>query len=711
MRPTKDKIKSRYFYMTLCLLGLLLFLFWGNFNKQPGLKLPEYPRDREAFAKENGKGQKVLLLLIDNISVDDLQKDDLVNFKKIIGMGSFGLMNSRVSAVSSTDPLAIYASIGAGKKVADEDGTFQKDVGKIGSFVLINHLKTAFISETDHTIQPASSRYLIMDNKGTVPYDESGQDLLMEDAAFPGGIRTNPDKLLEKTTRVLNKAELVCVDFGDTRRVLQARDTLSQAAFEAARVKALKNADLFLGSLLNHVDLSNTAIMIISPNPSTGRNSWNNNYLTPVIYFKPGATGGVLFSDTTKRTGLVSYMDIAPTVLTGLGIQVNNKAFQGKAFLSIDFQNTLNTIQNELKSFIEIKRARYIVHGFYVLCLTSSLFALYYPRMRGRAPVNPKVTRFAGVTTAGIPFFSIFLPASIDFSHHYTMGGAIIGAALLSGLFFSTASRLTEKAFFIFGLSVWAFLTVDLFGHQSNLLKTPLGFADVFAGGRFYGINNDCMGILIGSAFYWVFYLVQNNPWHKTLQYGLIVSAGLLTTVSLMPLFGANVGGTIAALSTTILALLCFNGKPLTKRTLATTVALVFIIELVIASFDNGAGTQTHAGKALYAMTDLSTAVLLPEIIFSKLKLFLLMLIIPPWNLLLFAQAFIFYLLSKKRKMPIPAFYHVLVYCALITLLFNDTGIIAAAIIFTNVMLPLGVELNEKRMDQYEYGKRLTQRI
>ena len=83
------------------------------------------------------------------------------------------------------------------------------------------------------------------------------------------------------------------------------------------RSNALRDTDALVGRLLTHVDLARDAVVVVgtAPNRADGR-------LAAVAVHAPGVAPGLLRSGTTQRTGFVQLMDVAPSVLDLVGMEV-----------------------------------------------------------------------------------------------------------------------------------------------------------------------------------------------------------------------------------------------------------------------------------------------------------------------------------------------------------------------------------------------------
>lgn len=719
-----NKFLKKSAYIFAIYIFTILLLLTGIVFHSP------FQEDIKPYKIKNHSDKKLVLLVLDNLGIDDLHDSSLKNFNLLIKKSAIGVMNTRVSTVTSTKAVAAYASIGAGKRVEitdkswpvfKNDASNKNELGKIGEIAHANNINVSLIGNADTDVPSLNSYYLVMDEKGEVPVMDNSSDLLVKDPMAPWGYRTNTETLLNKALQAINTNRLTCIDFGDTYRVSQAKFRFTQDEYSKLRKQALARADLFLGELLKRLDLKKTELLIISPNPASGKNGWNSDFLTPVIYYNSNNKPGLIYSKTTKREGLVSYIDIAPTIFHDLGVNAA-PMFQGQCFNVKADCLAYEKVRQNIKDFLEIKRSRYIIHGFYVSMLVVGLLALYLPVFKRKKIFNERVSRCFAVMVISIPSISIILPAIFTLKLHYITGLLCIATVIVAGFIFSKSAKSAGWAMFLFSLALSGFIIIDTLTRKNLLLNTPLGFDDIFAGGRFYGINNDCMGILIGSSFFSLFYILSTFNLKKEKQFLLILFIGTMVVLTQIPAYGANVGGTIAALTTGILSLNSVIIKNNLKSKYISTIGMVIFIEIILAYSDFLTGSQTHAGRAISAVINGEHSFMnVYEIIKSKSILFLLMLIIPPWNILFFSQLIVYrniknkkaklFQIFKKNNEPMVLCFEVLTFSALTTLIFNDTGIIATAIIFTYITMPLGVLLFDKNFISHEYRKTLTQKL
>lgn len=256
----------------------------------------------------------------------------------------------------------------------------------------------------------------------------------------------------------------------------------------------------------------------------------------------------------------------------------------------------------------------------------------------------------------------------------------------------------------ILGLITSVFLLIDIFFVKKLMIISPLG-SDAIAGGRFYGIGNDYMGILLGSTLLGIFslfhlYKIKNiNMAIPITFYMSLVIAGL------SPFFGANMGGTISAMLIALLILLTIFDKKISFKSIAFIIIGVIVGGIILAALDNLFNPNpTHAGKALEALR-LGGLSKFFEIIGSKLKQLFWNLINAAWNIILFSQVILMVLLYKYKSKTLIKFrelypnlfkgFIVTLAGAIVIFLLNDTGTIAAALMLIYLFVPLGILMND----------------
>ncbi len=698
--------------------------------------------------QDAGKGRKVIVLLLDGLSLSDLEKYS--NLKSLINSASLGLINTRTQSLTTINRASAYLTMGMGVRAQVEEpangftvkwapsaGRDEKNIlgelrnvdsdalsemadrdypnytlGKIGELAKRYGIKVSLVGNSDTDRVENDATLLAMDKSGFIPLGNTGRSLLVKDPDYAWGFRIDSGKLLSVTLEALTLSDVAFVDFGDTTRVSAAdkRRLYDQKAIQNLKTRALTNADVFLGRLWSSVDWQKTVLIVVSPTPPVNEPSKINNSLAPVIIYEKNRAPGVLMSNTTRRDGLAANIDIGPTIFDRLGYDSKQMNFLGEKITAVPHPDNLGAISQNLAQYTRVKTSRYIVHGVYVTLTSVALLSIYLAIFGLAKRIKARTMRALAVMVIAWPAAILLIMAAAQVPTYY-LNLAIAGLITAGlGLRLSKTIDSTLTGMGWLSLITALFLVLDTISGLRFLLHTPLGFNDVFSGGRYYGMNNDCMGILLGSSVFAMFYWIERIRLSKLLRVVIAMVCLLAVMITQTPVMGANVGGTIAAMTTGVVAIMILaSDRSLQRKRVLITVVLVFIVELGIAYFDYRNGAQTHAGKVLGALISQGFGPKFLEVLTSKLGLFAVMLVLPPWNILFGAELYICYLIMTKMlrirdfvKYAYPAqfkSFEAIFYSGIVAFIFNDTGIIATAIIFTYLTMPLAAILSARPGD------------
>ncbi|MGE5416056.1 MAG: hypothetical protein ACM3UZ_04710 [Acidobacteriota bacterium] len=670
---------------------------------------------------------KIVILVLDNLALKDLNDPELKNIQRLLPLSGLGLMNDRTGSRVSSDRASAFLSLGMGARVKIPDnspeafdspeGTVKsREVthlrmkvqdqypnhmfGRIGENANKTGLRVSVIGNAD-TDQPHRELLLFaQDAKGTTDSGNVSENLIVADKESPWVYSANIDQMVSDAKMLIPQNDIVFIDFGDTSRAAEALKAgkIDQKGYLALKARALHKADQFIGMLLPIIDANASQLMIISPMTAPEDINAGNTALSPLIMYDTSHEPGILSSSSTKRDGLVLNMDIAPSILGHFGI-INNELASGPIKI-IPQKNNYQAVTALTEQYVKLHWCRFIVHGIFGVLLGLILLALYLSMFKNRSILNTWLLRAIGIFLTALVPVSFILFAIFPGIYYWNVV-LTVGLAALIAISFAQKRKWTLTSVLISSLLTAMFLLIALLFDTSIMHATPLGYLDVIAGGRFYGINNDCMGILLGSAMLSWFYTLHRFKMPKSIQVVLTLIVGAVLVISQTPPLGANVGGTIAALATGIFAVVSLTtDRPLSSLQIAGTVFAAFIIELSIAYFDYRAGNSTHAGKTIAGMINGRVVTQIYEILVMKLSLFGLMLLIPPWNIIFFSEVWLLFkggtdpaIAGKlNRKMPaVRQTAEVVFWGALVAFFFNDTGIIAAAFMLAYIMIPLAI--------------------
>ncbi len=615
-----------------CLLFVSIFLVVG-------FLVPFCPVRTEAR-----ESRKVILIVIDGVGIEDLSHRDLIHLHGLIEKGAMGLMNTRTA--SRISPTNNYLSIGAGAKaeggilgglafnssevyeanlageifwqrtgvnppldgvvtltIADisrRNARFPWNIfpGSLGKALKEAKLKAGVLGNADVDQEFHREISLIsMDQLGRTPFGDVGRDILRKDPTSPGGWQTDYDVLLSKSLHLLRKVDFLAIEMGDTSRVNACSPLLMDWKVFSERKSALKRADEFIGRLISRIDLDKTLIIVVTPTPSNEMIKEGNN-LTPIIVAGGGIKPSILTSETTRSYGIVSNIDITPTILSYLEAKISREML-GCPLQSesqdqpISYLLSLNErIFNRSK--IRVPALKIYVTTIALVLVISTIFLLM-----GTTRKRLRALQFLLLWLICVPVTLLFLPFSIYSSLALTTILAFLGSAVVVLISLLSGRRVLSPIIFI-TLLTSSVLLLDVLTGSHLMQRSILGYCPII-GARFYGIGNEYMGILIGSSIAGITALMEIPNFTRKSHVRL---AGLtflcLVVISGHPTLGANVGGTIAAVAGYLITYFGLLKRKISLKlilfiALAVIIALAFLIFLDLF----GISPSSHLGKAV----------------------------------------------------------------------------------------------------------------
>ncbi len=472
---------------------------------------------------------------------------------------------------------------------------------------------------------------------------------------------------------------MVVVDLGDPFRYDQYQNQFVPAQKEIIGQKIAEEARLFLKSVVESRS-PQTVVLLVSPYPSqflASRGYW----LTPILSW--GQTEGLVISGTTRWPGLITNMDIAPTILDILAID-HNQPFVGRPASieplpldeAIDWLETMGEMISVLSQYRgQVLRALVIGQ---ILAYTAVLIALI---------VNATLPQWAVRLLQVALLLLLVAPLGLLLWEKTPLGvlTLMFGIVMLK-------YKMTSSTRLIGAISITTALTImiDVFLGSWLMRYSFLGY-DPIGGARFYGIGNEFMGVLIGSAIMGWATMVEGGRFlqHRRNALGLLFF-GILTVVIGAPSLGTNVGGAISAVFGFGSTWIAFAGKKVNFRTVLVLGAVTVVVlgALMLVDGANSQGEQSHIGQTVELVRrDGLTALFL--IITRKLAMNLKLLRYSMWSYALIVAlvgmgaSFIWpssYIAWLKENHPFIAKGIVgVVISASAAFIFNDSGVVAAA--------------------------------
>lgn len=608
-----------------------------------------------AIASENKSKKRIVVVSVPRLVWKDLEKADVPNINSLVAKGAVANLGVRVLGSPFT-PAKNYATVSAGNRSSAADslsasfvqpdeiynGQKGKDIfvkqrgpikvknpaalgigfelslnssanklngSKIGSFAnaLQKHDKSlAVYGNTDPCLEESpncfdrSIAYVGSDSNGVMRNGDISRDLLR--TAGNERPTLNYEKVVQKVGDSLKKNDVTVVECSDLERVDAARERTKKSVSEADFEKALKDCDQLIGSITSMISLDRDQIYVFAP---TAPRSLEQT--TVFVAAGKGISKGYASSATTRVRGIVTLVDIAPTILDSLNVPIPDE--MGKTLIDWEANPVSNQSakQNLAKMNTQaILREDVVVSQTWAIVVALVISALLSMVALTRPGIWSLLAKFMLVLTALLPIFTFIVqPAMFTLNDATRIVFAVVVMAAIAAVVFLGIGKKWGNIVML--LSIASFnlvvLIVDiLFGGKLQFNST-FGNATI-VGGRFAGWGNSAFAFVTISAIVFVAMVkeltktksvkVQNriNVW-------LLVFLVLVMVVDGMPYFGSDVGGVLALTPTIfVVAMMLFEKRISVKALAVATFATVGTISIfALLDLSRPVSQRTHLGR------------------------------------------------------------------------------------------------------------------
>ncbi len=693
-----------------------------------------------SLAHKNGC---VVVIIAGAISIRDLADTELPNISAVFREGSAGLMNVRTgrptpdieptprpgmlpgclslgagamasgglevgraydfdSPLFGTSAAHIYASRTGVKpapctvlhveiaKMAriNESAAYRARPGLLGNTLRASGVKTFVIGNSDLPAEiHREAAAVAMDGQGIVDGGTvSSSGLVRRDPAAAYGMSSDVALLARLTAQHLGRRRFIVVDFGDSFRADFYADLCDDSQASTLRRKAISRLDRLVGLIRADLNPKRDTLILLSPCTRTATD-FENERLAPLLIQGPGYRSGLLTSPSTRRMGVVTLADVAPTILGIFGIDVP-PGMTGRRIHSCapHLQNLEHLLRLNAESIMQadrlpLMRASSVVQS--ILVILATLVIVAYPHEK-----LMRAARWAAVLPAVVPLAMLYMPA---FYRGGLAGSAVILCALVAAaaaflvLRFESPSR---ALMWTCGLLA-ASLLVDL-ARGAALIKWSVAGYSLADGARYYGIGNELMGTMLGATV--IFVCLSNLLDAVPAGLRTAFSCAVFVTVFAFlgaPGLGAEAGGAIGAaiaFTTTLVARSTWrpSGRDFALLAAASLLALVTLFGIDAL---RGGGSQSHVGRALGLLASGDSRAIV-AIAARKIGLNVMLLSTSLWSRLLFtslAAAALLYWRDRPECGGSGAGREYcgaligLAVCVLTAFVLNDSGVVAAA--------------------------------
>jgi hypothetical protein len=306
--------------------------------------------------------------------------------------------------------------------------------------------------------------------------------------------------------------------------------------------------------------------------------------LLPTGLLGPGFRARVLYSATTRRTGLVAATDMAPTLLDYLGVKVP-KQMEGRVIEARADGNAEDVRARMARLDVVLGRRGPALRTFGIALALMAL-GLWSARRRAGLRAAARIALLAVLWMPGVALVTAAVaPGRLAELLALSLGSIALGA--LTDRFVPWPLAPALPAAVVFGAHA-----VDL-ARGSPLIGASLAGPNPKGGSRFFGIGNELEVILslelllgLGAALT----LVKRDYVVRMFAFGCLVGAAIIGSGRL----GADVGGVITLGAGAAGAVLASMGGRLTRRRLvvAALVPVAAVLGLVALDLVTSGGAH-----------------------------------------------------------------------------------------------------------------------
>lgn len=442
-----------------------------------------------------------------------------------------------------------------------------------------------------------SAAVIAMDARGQIPLGDIGPDVVESSIDSFLSRETNYIYLFEQIQHYQSSANLFVVELADLSR-LETADTAFPDQALAEKQRRLKMIDVFVGKIAEQLDPSRDLLMVISPSPNREQVESKNTF-TPVIVWGKDFTTGGLTSAATQRSLIVANTDIAPTILRYFGLSDDTGTMIGRPIqVEPSSQGMLAEAQDLSTQTSTVNRLRVpLIKGyvlFQIIIILLAIVALFW--MPEVAPfIKPAI--IALVVVPLIYLFLTRLPLSADWM--YIAMAVILTLAATMLLMKITGCNGFGAFTAAVALTVIA-LTADLLAGSHLIHFSILGY-DPMAGARYYGIGNEYMGILLGSSVALAGSFYQKYPQRGWLTVIALIFVFLAVVIA-SPQLGANSDGMITAPAAFLVTLILLGDLRIRPRTILLVLAgiIIAVAGFTVYDMSRPVEMQSHIGRAAH---------------------------------------------------------------------------------------------------------------
>ena len=522
----------------------------------------------------------LVVILLPGTSLEDWQNADAPNLHRLMQTGAIAVMNTRTAHHAGQQdraaPEAALLTLGAGSRAAGAgpaDGFLPPSTPAAG-VTLRGTVVTAGALYTRRTgLTPEPGRSVCLTWPAAAHASTGlGYDLrlgCLADTLSAAGI--TPESGGGPS------ADWVAADSrGTVRRAFRLHVAPGACIIWDAGPDAAA-ADPLISAAAAQCAAARSRLLVLSPYSGSAAQTQNER-LTPVLLWGSGIPTGLLWSPSTRRAGLVTDTDFAPSVAACFGVP--RSAFLpppfGFAWIAQAAPNGAGHAAQISRDAVQQAQGMTLL-PYLALALAVWIVAATFAARRlpsaAWAFVPPAVLS-AALFSASAPWFWILLPTLL---------------ALLLIL-----ARFTGPALAVWAAAMTLALLADMTTGSHWMTRSLLGYS-ALEGARYYGIGNEAMGLLLGASL-----VAAARLWPLGKAVQALLSLLMAILVVLLGTAGAKAGGVLVSLAVIGTFGYTVSGRRWNGRTalglggvVAGGMALAALADTLLP------GTRSHIGEAV----------------------------------------------------------------------------------------------------------------
>lgn len=556
------------------------------------------------------------------------------------------------------------------KRNLGQPGLLGDELHKLG-------LKTVLIGNADFfDYKSRIGALILMDSRGIIDNGSVGNDMVNLSTSF---LPTSDYNRILEAFKEYASYQVILVEFGDLVRLESVSQFYSPEKFIQERKIRLREIDTCIGNLQQQV-IANDTVYVISPTPSQDALQ-RGELLTPIIMSQPEGEG-FLTSYSTRRLGVVSSLSFKNSVLHNFNpAQTDTIHYQP----ATGVYDTL--VQLNQRLMFEYSNQAFIV-TFSIALLVLILILAMITRIKKSLPIIS--TDILLLFATAIPL-SLLLIANFDVFDrwYYLLLLLTINISICLICLFSSRLFKVSPLIMVFILTIIT-ISLDLILNLGMLSQSLLSYR-ITSGSRYYGLGNEYMGVLIGSAIAFTTLILHQN----FSRFNLLITALLFMFIILLiadPMIGINVGGSITASLGLSYTYMRYQKQNIKFYQVLCMILLTILLVSIMAVIDLNRPLeyQSHLGHSINLLLSGGISEIV-NIISRKVQMQFSIINYSVWGWILLlltviASYFVFrpsrLLIRVREQLPI-------IYCglqgiiiaAIIAIIFNDSGITAAAVL------------------------------